>query len=148
MKNSSLKEPLRESKIDIYDNNGENEIINLKRQLEEARKIEEVLTNRVNEMEGICHKREFEIIHLRKEMNKIVTQMNKNFKFENSLTVLLYILSVQTSPLDKTGLGYDNTHKNIDGSTNLVIPEKKEMTQKCANALKIFKFSGNTYKNS
>jgi hypothetical protein len=148
MKNASLKEQLRESKKDLYETNGETEIISLKRQLEEARKIEEVLTNKLKEMEDICHKKEFEIVHLRKELNKTVTQLNTNLKFENSLTVLEDILSIQRSPLDKTGLGYDNSQKNIDGSANHVIPEKKETTQNYANVLKSFNCSGNTSKNA
>ena len=57
MKNASLKEQSRESKRYVYETNGETDIIILKSQLEEARKIEEVLTNKIKEMKDICHKK-------------------------------------------------------------------------------------------
>jgi hypothetical protein len=56
-------------KRDDYETNGELEIISIKMNLEESRKIEEVLTNKIKEMEDTCHKKEFEIVHLRKEIN-------------------------------------------------------------------------------
>jgi hypothetical protein len=110
-KNESLKEQLRKSKGEHHEPNGETEFIGLKRQLEEEKRIEEILANKLKEMEDIFHERELEIVFLRKELDKTVTQLNTNLKFEKSSTVLEDILNVQRSPFDRTGLGYNNNQK-------------------------------------
>lgn len=94
-KNALLKEQLRKYKEEHCETNGETNIISLKTKLEETRKIEEVLTNRLKEMEDSCHKKEYEIVLLRKELDKTIPHLNTNIKFERSLAVLRDILSIQ-----------------------------------------------------
>jgi hypothetical protein len=53
-------------------------------------------------MEDICHKKEFEIVHLRKEMNKTVARLNTNMKFENSLVILEVFLVSKNHHLTKS----------------------------------------------
>ena len=56
------------------------------------------------EQNKVSQAKEFEIISLKEEMNKIVAI---NLKFKRSSSTLDDILSYQRSPLVKTGLGYD-----------------------------------------
>jgi hypothetical protein len=72
------------------------------------------LANKLNEMEDIYNERELKIVCLRKELDKTVSQLNTNMRFEKSLVVLDKILNVQRSPFDRTRLGYSNSQKNID----------------------------------
>jgi hypothetical protein len=74
-------------------------IIYLKTQIEEAKRIEELLKNQINEKEESCCKLEAEIVDLRKKVE------NSN-KFLNSSLILDEILESQRSPYDKSGLGY------------------------------------------
>jgi hypothetical protein len=69
--------------------------------------------------------------------------LSTNIRFEKSSTVLEDILNVQRSPFDRTGLGYNNSQKNID----FEIPERGEKTQSYANVLRSSNHSGNTIKN-
>ena len=62
--------------------------------------------------------KEFEIISLKEEMNKIAAT---NLKFKRSSSTLDDILSYQRSPLVKTGLGYDKEETTED----FKLPEKK-----------------------
>ena len=70
----------------------------LKTQIEEAKRIEELLKNQINEKEESCCKLEAEIVDLRKKVE------NSN-KFLNSSLILSEILESQISPYDKLGLG-------------------------------------------
>jgi uncharacterized protein YydD (DUF2326 family) len=74
-------------------------IVHLKTQIEEARRIEELLKNQINEKEESCCKIEAEIVDLRKKVE------NSN-KFLNSSLILDDIFESQRSPYDKSGLGY------------------------------------------
>jgi hypothetical protein len=65
-KNESLKEQLRKSKGECHEPNSETKTIGLKRQLEETKRIEEILATKLKEMEDIFHQRELEIVFLRK----------------------------------------------------------------------------------
>ena len=56
------------------------------------------------EQNKVSQAKEFEIISLKEEMNKIVAT---NLKFKKSSSTLDDILSYQRSLLVKTGLGYD-----------------------------------------
>ena len=78
--------------------------IELKTQLEEAKRIEEVLKDKLNEKEEQCQKLEMEVVGLRK------TSENSNacVKFRNSSIILDEILDYQRSPFDKFGIGYNS----------------------------------------
>jgi chromosome segregation ATPase len=73
-------------------------IVHLKTQIEEAKRIEELLKNQINEKEESYCKLEAEIVDLRKKVE------NSN-KFLNSSLILDEILESQRSPYDKSGLG-------------------------------------------
>jgi hypothetical protein len=74
-------------------------IFHLKIQIEEAKRVEELLKKKINEKEESCHKLEDEVVDLRKKVEK-------SNKFLNSSQILSEILESQRSPNDKSGLGY------------------------------------------
>jgi hypothetical protein len=80
-------------------------IVHLKTQIEEAKRIEELLKNQINEKEESCCKLEAEIVDLRKKVEK-------SNKFLNSSRILDEILKSQRPSCDKSGLGYkeEGTH--------------------------------------
>ena len=100
---------------EIFDET-KNIIISLKTQVEEAKTIEEVLRAQLKEKEDSCNNLEFEIVYLRKELEKSHT----NTKFENISTTLNEILNRQISPFDKTSLGYNENKEaaNEEASTS------------------------------
>jgi septal ring factor EnvC (AmiA/AmiB activator) len=97
-------------------------IIHLKTKIEEAKMVEELLKNQINEKEESCDKLEAEIVDLR---NKV----EKSNKFLNNSKFLDEILESQRSPCNKSGLGYkeEATHAETSTSTkHEVSPSKKE----------------------
>jgi hypothetical protein len=97
-------------------------IVHLKTQIEEAKRIEELLKNQINEKEQSCFKLEDEIVDLRKKVEK-------SNKFLNSSQILDEILESQRSPCDRSGLGYkeEDTHAKANTSKkNEVSPSNKE----------------------
>jgi hypothetical protein len=97
-------------------------IVHLKTQIEEAKRIEELLKNQINEKEESWCKLEAEIVDLRKKVEK-------SNKFLNSSQILDEILESQRSPYDKSGLGYKKEATHDEASTSKkheVIPSKKE----------------------
>jgi hypothetical protein len=96
-------------------------IIHLKTQIEEAKRIEELLKIQINEKEESCCKLEAEIVDLRKKVEK-------SNKFLNNPLILDEILEIQRSPYDKSGLGYkgEDTHAEaITSKKHEVNPSKK-----------------------
>jgi hypothetical protein len=92
-------------------------IVHLKTQIEEAKKIEELLKIQINEKEDSCCKLEAEIVDLRKKVDK-------SNKFLNSSR----ILESQRPSCDKSGLGYKGEDTNAEASTSKkheVSPSKK-----------------------
>jgi hypothetical protein len=90
--------------------------------IEEAKRIEELLKNQINEKEESCHKLEVEVVDLR---NKV----EKSNKFLNSSQILNEILEIQRSPNDKSGLGYKKEATHDEASTSKkheVCPSKDE----------------------
>jgi septal ring factor EnvC (AmiA/AmiB activator) len=85
-------------------------IIHLKTKIEEAKRVEELLKNQINENEESCDQLEAEVVHLR----KIVEKSNK---FLNSSRILHEILESQRSPYDKSGLGYKEEATHVETST-------------------------------
>jgi hypothetical protein len=97
-------------------------IVHLKTQIEEAKRVEELLKNQINEKEESCCKLEAEIVDLRKKVEK-------SNKFLNSSQILDEILESQRSPYDKSGLGYKKEATHAEASTSKkheVSPSKKE----------------------
>jgi hypothetical protein len=86
-------------------------ILILKTQIEEAKMVEELLKNQVDENEESCHKLEAEVVDLRKKIEK-------SNKFLNSSTILNEILDSQRSPNDKSGLGYKKKTTHVEASTS------------------------------
>jgi hypothetical protein len=97
-------------------------IVHLKTQIEEAKRIDELLKNQINEKEESCCKLEAKIVDLRKKVE------NSN-KFLNSLLILDEISEIQRSPYDKSGLGYKGDDTHVEASTSKkheINPSKKE----------------------
>jgi hypothetical protein len=97
-------------------------IVHLKTQIEEAKRIEELLKIQINEKEDSCCKLEAEIVDLRKKVEK-------SNKFLNSSRILDEILECQRPSCDKSGLGYKGEDKHAEASTSKkheVSPSKKE----------------------
>jgi hypothetical protein len=97
-------------------------IVHLKTQIEEAKRIEELLKIQINEKEDSCFKLEAEIVGLRKKVEK-------SNKFLNSSRILDEILEIQRPPCDKSGLGYKGKDAHVEASTSKkheVSPSKKE----------------------
>jgi hypothetical protein len=102
--------------------------VNLKIQLEEAKRREEVVRNQLDKKEESCHELEAEVVNLRKKVEKSDTQN----KFLNNSMTLDEILDSQRSPNDKSGLGYNkeeiNTPKKSDAGPSFVKGENKSDT--------------------
>jgi hypothetical protein len=97
-------------------------IVHLKTQIEEAKRVEELLRNHINEKEESCHKLETEVVDLRKKVEK-------SNKFLNSSQILNEFLESQRSPYDKSGLGYKKEATHAEESTSKkheVSPSNKE----------------------
>jgi hypothetical protein len=97
-------------------------IIHLKTQIEEAKRIDELLKIQKNEKEESCCKLEAEIADLRKKVEK-------SNKFLNSSRILDEILESQRPPCDKSGVGYKGEDTHVEASTSKnheVSPSKKE----------------------
>ena len=84
-------------------------ITKLKVQIEEDKRIEEVLKEQIKEKDMIIGSLEEEIVTLRKEIQK------KNM--QNSSKVLDDIINSQKSHPDKWGLGYNKTEKGLISKT-------------------------------
>jgi hypothetical protein len=76
--------------------------VNMKTQLEETKRREEVVRKQLNKREESCHKLEEKVVNLRKKVEKSNTQV----KFLNNSMILDDILDSQISPNEKTDLGY------------------------------------------
>jgi hypothetical protein len=102
--------------------------VNLKIQLEEAKRREEVVRNQLDKKEESCHELEAEVVNLRKKVEKSDTQN----KFLNNSMTLDEILDSQRSPNEKSGLGYNkeeiSTPKKSDAGPSFVKGENKSDT--------------------
>jgi hypothetical protein len=97
-------------------------IVHLKTQIEEAKRIEELSKNQINEKEESCCKLEAEIVDLRKKVEN-------SKKILNSSLILDEILESQRSLYDKSGLGIKGEDTLVEASTSKkheVNPSKKE----------------------
>ena len=98
-------------KVDDEINKSFETIVHLKTQIEETKRVEELLKNQINEKEESCHKLEVEVVDLRKKVEK-------SNKFLNSSRILDEILESQRSPCDKSGLGYKEEATHDETSTS------------------------------
>jgi hypothetical protein len=97
-------------------------IVHLKTQIEEAKRIEELLKIQINEKEESCCKLEAEIVDL-------IKKVEKSKKFLNRSRILDEILESQRPSCEKSGLGYKGEDKHAIESTSKkheVSPSKKE----------------------
>ena len=97
-------------KVDDEINKSFETIIHLKTQIKQAKRVEELLKNKINEKEESCCKLEAEIVDLRKTVEK-------SNKFLNSSRILDEILESQRSPYDKSGLGYKKEATHAEART-------------------------------
>jgi predicted RNase H-like nuclease (RuvC/YqgF family) len=84
-------------------------ITKLKVQIEEDKRIDEALKEKIEEKDKIIGNLEVEIVTLRKDIQK------KNM--QNSSKVMDDIINSQKSHLDKSGLGYNQTKKGSSSKT-------------------------------
>jgi hypothetical protein len=94
----------------------------LKVELEEAKKIEDILKQQLSKKKARCEALEEEVVETRKEMEKFKTLYLQNLPRIKATAELNTILSKQRYPLLKTGLGY------VNGSSNKQ-PESKELVK-------------------
>jgi hypothetical protein len=100
------------------------------------------LKYQVNEKEESCHKLEFEVVDIRKKVEK-------SNKFLNTSTILNEIFEIQRSPNDKSGLGYkreathakERTSKKHEVSPSLSKDENNVASQPTTQGKESFKIT-------
>ena len=85
----------------------------MKTQLEESKRIEEILKNQLEEKEQTIQKLEMEVVGLRKKGEKT----DAFVKFKDSSVVLDKILDCQRSPFNKSSLGYKKEGEKYEYDT-------------------------------
>ena len=110
-----VEERLKRQLKEIHQNYEEVEktIVGLESQIVKSKKIVEDLTSQLQEKKESCQRKEFEILSLKEDLDKIVSQLETNSKFEKSSMILNDIISCQISPLDETDIGYNDKYKSI-----------------------------------
>jgi hypothetical protein len=83
------------------------DLVLLKVELEEAKKIEEILKQQLSEKKARCESLEQEVVKTRKEMEKFQALYNQNLSSIKASEGLTTILNQQRNPKLKTGLGYE-----------------------------------------
>jgi hypothetical protein len=83
------------------------DLVLLKVELEEAKKIEETLKQQLLEKKARCESLEQEVVRTRKEMEKFQALYNQNLSSIKSSEGLTTILNQERNPKIKTGLGYE-----------------------------------------
>jgi hypothetical protein len=83
------------------------DLVLLKVELEEAKKIEEILKQQLSEKKTRCESLEQEVVKTRKEMEKFQALYNQNLSSIKASEGLATILNQQRNPKLKTGLGYE-----------------------------------------
>ena len=81
-----------------------NKIISLKVEKEEAKKMEDLLKNKLKEKEEICENREAEIVSLRKQLEQVKKSWESSQTLDN-------ILNAQKPQYDKSGLVLMENHQ-------------------------------------
>ena len=114
----------------------------LKVELEEAKKIEDILRQQLTKNKIRCEKLEEEVVSVRKELEKFQAMFHKNFSSIKASEELNNILNKQRSPLIKYGLGYEQGSSNSQSKNkepikmiNVQSSKQSEFT-KSANSIK------------
>jgi hypothetical protein len=76
-------------------------------ELEEAKKIEDILKQQLSEKKARCEALEEEVVKTRKEMEKFQALYHQNMSSVKASEELAIILNQQRNPKLKTGLGYE-----------------------------------------
>jgi hypothetical protein len=79
----------------------------LKVELEEAKKIEDILKQQLSEKKARCEALEKEVVKTRKELEKFQALYHQNLSSMKELEGLTSILNQQRNPKLKSGLGYE-----------------------------------------
>jgi hypothetical protein len=79
----------------------------LKVELEEAKKIEDILKQQLSEKKARCEALEKEVVKTRKELEKFQALYHQNLSSIKASTELATIMNQQRNPKMKTGLGYE-----------------------------------------
>jgi hypothetical protein len=79
----------------------------LKVELEEAKKIKDILKQQLSEKKARCEALEKEVVKTRKELEKFQALYHQNLSSIKALEELATILNQQRNPKLKTGLGYE-----------------------------------------
>jgi hypothetical protein len=85
----------------------DDDLVLLKVELEEAKKIEDILKRQLSEKKARCEALEQEVVKTRKEMEKFQALYNQNLSSIKASEGLATILNQQRNPKLKTGLGYE-----------------------------------------
>jgi hypothetical protein len=88
------------------------DLVLLKVELEEAKKIEDILKQQLSEKKARCEALEEEIVKTRKEMEKFKGLYYQNLSSIKALEGLTSILNQQRNPKLKAGLGYEEGSSN------------------------------------
>ena len=85
--NHVLKGQRQKSHEDEQNSKGqmEDNIVDLNRQVEELKKIEEDLTKQLQEKLKICQKQELKILSLKEDLDKTTTQLKTNSKIKKNI---------------------------------------------------------------
>jgi hypothetical protein len=90
----------------------------LKVELEEAKKIEDILKQQLSEKKARCEALEEEVVKTRKELEKFQALYHQNLSSIKASEGLATILNQQRNPKLKTGLGYEEGSSSGQPSNN------------------------------
>ena len=98
------------------------EIVGLKTQLEEAKKLKDTLLQQMREKSLKCEKLEQEIVCLRKKVEKAQRELLMNTPRMKSFGQLDKMLNAQRSPLIKAGIGYEGetSESKVEDNKNVI----------------------------
>jgi hypothetical protein len=104
----------------------------LKLELEEAKKIEEILKQQLVEGRSRCEHLEEEVVTVKKELEKYRAWYNQNISSIKASEELNNILNRQRPPQNKSGLGYkeeanNSKLKNIESSNVIKFQNSKQL---------------------
>ena len=113
------------------------EIIGLKTQLEEAKKVEDTLLQQMREKSQECERMEEEVVSLRKNLEKSQRDLLMNTPLMKSSGQLDQILNAQKSPLINAGIGYEGetSKSKVEDNRNVIFVKavkENEVAQKIA----------------
>ena len=98
------------------------EIVGLKAQLEEERKVEDTLLQKMREKVLECGRLEEEVVSMMMKSEKAQIELIMNIPQMKSSGQLDQILNAQRSPLIKTGIGYEGetSKSKVEDNMNII----------------------------